>query len=109
MPKSNFNTINSLALFGGKKSITFRKPHWLWPVNSKNKIKVISNYFQNEHKSRSGYPLEVKKFEHFIKKFTKVKYAVAVNSGTSALHLSCLGLGLNKNECQTITSRTTIC
>ena len=69
MPKSNFYTIDSLALFGGKKSITFSKPHWLWPVNSRNKIKVISNYFKNEHKSRSGYPIEVKNFEQNFCKY----------------------------------------
>jgi UDP-4-amino-4,6-dideoxy-N-acetyl-beta-L-altrosamine transaminase len=37
-------------------------------------------------------------FEKKLKKFTGAKYAVAVNSATSALHISCLALGLKKND-----------
>lgn len=40
----------------------------------------------------------VKKFENKISNYVKSKYAVAVNSATSALHLSCLALGLKKND-----------
>ena len=98
MPKSNFNTINSLALFGGKKSITFNKPHWLWPVNSKNKIKVISNYFRNEHKYRSGYPEEVKNFERNFCKYLGTKYGLTTNSGTSALFAAFFAIDLRDGD-----------
>lgn len=37
-------------------------------------------------------------FEDAVKTFVNVKYALAVNSATSALHLACLALGLKKNE-----------
>ena len=37
-------------------------------------------------------------FENQLKKFTGAKYAVAVNSATSALHISCIALGLKKND-----------
>lgn len=37
-------------------------------------------------------------FENKIKKFTGSKYAVAVNSATSALHLACLALGVKKTD-----------
>ena len=37
-------------------------------------------------------------FEDKIANFCGSQYAVAVNSATSALHLSCLALGLSKNE-----------
>ena len=37
-------------------------------------------------------------FEKEIASFTGSKYAVAMNSATSALHLSCLALGLTKND-----------
>ena len=40
----------------------------------------------------------VQKFESNIKRICKSKFASAVNSATSALHLSCLSLGLKKNE-----------
>ena len=38
------------------------------------------------------------KFENLIQKKTTCKYAVATNSGTSALHISCLAIGLKKND-----------
>ena len=38
------------------------------------------------------------KFEKKICTFVKSKYAVAVNSATSALHISCLALNLKKND-----------
>ena len=37
-------------------------------------------------------------FEKLICKYVNAKYAVAVNSATSALHLSCLSLNLKKND-----------
>ncbi len=40
----------------------------------------------------------VPKFEKKICKITKSKFSVSVNSGTSALHISCMALGLKKND-----------
>ncbi len=40
----------------------------------------------------------VPKFEKLVSKFVNAKYAIAVNSATSALHLSCLSLNLKKND-----------
>ena len=40
----------------------------------------------------------VQVFEKKISKFCRSKYAVAVNSATSALHISCIALGLKKNQ-----------
>jgi perosamine synthetase len=40
----------------------------------------------------------VKKLETTFAKYIGVKYAIAVNSGTSALHLSLLALGVNKKS-----------
>lgn len=41
---------------------------------------------------------KVPEFEKKIKNFLGVKYCVAVNSATSALHLACLALKLKKND-----------
>ena len=41
---------------------------------------------------------QVLKFEKEIQKYLKVKYAVCVNSATSALHISCMALGLRKKD-----------
>ncbi len=41
---------------------------------------------------------KVPKFEKLVAKKVKAKYAIAVNSATSALHLSCMALGVTKND-----------
>ena len=41
---------------------------------------------------------KVREFEREIEKITKSKYSIAVNSATSALHLACLSLNLNKGD-----------
>ena len=40
----------------------------------------------------------VPKFEEEVSKYCGAKYAVAVSSATSALHLACLTLGLGKDD-----------
>ncbi|MBO6979367.1 MAG: UDP-4-amino-4,6-dideoxy-N-acetyl-beta-L-altrosamine transaminase [Prochlorococcus marinus XMU1428] len=40
----------------------------------------------------------IEKFENEISKYCKSRYALAVNSATSALHLSCLALNLKKGD-----------
>jgi len=50
---------------------------------------------------KSGYIAQGKKvasFEQKFARFQKVRYAVAVNSGTSALHLSLLALGIKRGD-----------
>lgn len=49
---------------------------------------------------------EVGKFEKLIGKKVGVKYVSAVNSATSALHISCLALGLSKNDILWTSSNT---
>ena len=41
---------------------------------------------------------ETKKFEFNLKKRFKSKYAVSVNSASSALHLACLAMNIKKND-----------
>ena len=41
---------------------------------------------------------KVEKFEKFLSTKVGAKYAIAVNSATSALHISCMALGLNKGD-----------
>lgn len=41
----------------------------------------------------------VPEFERSLLKYTGAKYAVAVNSATSALHIACLAIGLGKGDC----------
>ena len=41
---------------------------------------------------------KVTEFEKSICNYTKSKFAIAVNSGTSALHISCLSIGLSQGD-----------
>ena len=41
---------------------------------------------------------EIKKFEDKFAKYVGAKYAVACASGTAALHMSCLALGINSKS-----------
>ena len=41
---------------------------------------------------------QIKKFEKLISQEVGAKYVSAVNSATSALHISCLALGFKKND-----------
>ena len=49
---------------------------------------------------------EIKKFEDIFAKYVGSKYAIACASGTAALHLSCLALGINSKS-KVITSAIT--
>ncbi|MDD5618132.1 MAG: UDP-4-amino-4,6-dideoxy-N-acetyl-beta-L-altrosamine transaminase [Candidatus Omnitrophica bacterium] len=49
---------------------------------------------------------QVERFEKIIASYCGAKYAVAVNSGTSALHIACLAAGLQKGD-EAITSPIT--
>ncbi len=40
----------------------------------------------------------VKKFEAHIERYTNSRFATSTNSATSALHISCMALGLSKND-----------
>ena len=59
-------------------------------------IKHLKNCINSKWVSTGGN--YVSKFEKEIEKFTKAKYAVALNSGTSALDLSLKLLGINQDD-----------
>ena len=63
-------------------------------VNSKDIKSVVETL-------KSPWLTSGPKIEEFQKKISKItgsKYSVSTNSATSALHLSCLSLGLKKND-----------
>ncbi len=65
------------------------------PWVGKEEIFNIKKVFKNEW---LGYGPEVYKFEKKFAKFIGTKYAVAVNSGTAALHLALLCNDFDKNK-----------
>lgn len=62
---------------------------------NKADIKVVVDTLSSEYLTTGP---KVKEFEEKFAKFVNVKYAVAVSSGTAALHLACLAAGLKKGD-----------
>ncbi len=61
----------------------------------KDEIKSVKNVLKSNFLTSGP---SIKRFEELISKKTKSKFALSFNSATSALHLSCLALGLKKND-----------
>ena len=76
------------------------------PYFVKKDKKIISKCLDDNWVSTSG-PL-VEKFEQEIVKQTKCRYAVACSSGTAALHLALIGIGVKKNDLVLVSNLTFI-
>ena len=62
----------------------------------KSDLKLLKNCINTRNDSAAGdYSI---KFEKEIKKITKSKFVILTNSGTSALHISCILSGLNNKH-----------
>ena len=61
----------------------------------KNDIKAVTKVLKSDFLTQGP---NVNIFEKNISKFVDSKYAVAVSSASAGLHLSCLALGLKKND-----------
>lgn len=72
------------------------KFHLSRPFFDKNEEKIVKKAIKNTWVSTSGP--QVKIFEKNLSDFLNVKYAVATNSGTSALHLALLSCSVSKGD-----------
>lgn len=72
------------------KNISHNKPYL-----DKQEARAVAKVLQSDWLTTGK---EVEKLENNIKKLVGAKYAVAVNSGTSALHLSLLALGTGLDD-----------
>ena len=61
----------------------------------KNDIKAVSKVLRSNYLTQGP---EIKKFEFFFSKKVRSKYSISFNSCTSALHASCMALGVKKND-----------
>jgi len=71
-----------------------RIPYSRQKITSKD-VSAVTKILKSDFLTQ-GKTIEI--FEKEICKKVKVKYGVAVNSGTSALHIGCLALGLKSND-----------
>ncbi len=58
-------------------------------------IKCVINTLKSDFLTQGPVVID---FEKAVSRYTKSKFGVAVNSATSALHISCLALGLSEND-----------
>ena len=69
-------------------------PYSKQSINSKD-IKAVKEVLKSDFLT-SGPQTSI--FEKNISSYVNSKYAICVNSATSALHIACLSLGLKKND-----------
>jgi len=60
---------------------------------NKDDIRAVTRALENNFITQGP---NIISFENHVKKFVGVNYAIAVNSATSALHISCIAVGLKK-------------
>ncbi len=65
------------------------------PLVGRQESKAINDVMKSEWIIADS---EVRKFEKTVAKMNKFKYAVAVNSGTAAIHLALLSLGVKESD-----------
>ena len=58
-------------------------------------VQIVKNSLKENLITTGKY---VKKFEEKVSEFLKVKNAITCNSGTAALHLAFMAVGLKKND-----------
>ena len=83
-----------------RKFITFGKPCY-----DKNDIRLVNEILRSKWIGTGKKTLE---FEKNFSKYKKIKYSLAVNSCTAALHLSLLTLNIKKGD-EVITTPLTFC
>ena len=82
-----------------------------WPVISEEDIKSVEELMKKGEISYYGLEGKLKEFEEEICKYHNVKYALAVNSGTSSLHSAFFGINLGPGDeilCPTYTFLATV-
>lgn len=95
LKKKEKNKVNSNA----KINIIPYGKHFIDNDDIKSVVEVLKNGMLTQGP-------KVSEFENKIAKYVGAKYAVAVANGTAALHLSCLILGLNKDDAVIISPNT---
>jgi len=86
-----YSSLKKLKKFVVKNQITINKP-----VISKNDFNYIKKSISQIEISTYGSFTNL--FEKELKKYTKSKFVLCTNSGTSGLHLSLLALNINEDH-----------
>jgi len=79
-----------------KSKFNYKSLHLHEPDLDKNATKYLKSCVETNSVSTVGNFVD--KFENKISKLTGAKYVITTNSGTSALHISCILMGVKEND-----------
>lgn len=88
---------NALAYYGGAKSVPV-KINYTWPVIRDNDLMYAMEKVSNMELSFNSNEVEIRKLESKFSSLVGSPYALAMNSGTSALFTAFLCLGLKSGD-----------
>ena len=83
------------TLKGSSKNIKSRILPYSRQYLDKEDIKSVCNVLKSDYLTQGN---QVNKFEKLLQKKVGAKFAIAVNSATSALHIACIALDLQKGD-----------
>ncbi|MFE7112655.1 DegT/DnrJ/EryC1/StrS family aminotransferase [Streptomyces sp. NPDC057575] len=86
-----------LALLGGDPVIT-RAPANEWPFFTEDDIQAAAELIRRGEISYNGREGTVRDLEDHVRAYTGVRHALAVNSGTSALHSAFFAIGIEPGD-----------
>jgi dTDP-4-amino-4,6-dideoxygalactose transaminase len=88
---------SSLAILGGKPAVS-HPPTYSWPPITEGDIALLVQMLQRKELSYYGREGEVRELEDAFKEYFNIRYALAMSSGTAALHSAFFGLGLGSGD-----------
>lgn len=95
--------MSSLALLGGRKAVTARRRSPAWPHYSVRGIATVAMMLYTARGNAIGHNRVVKEAEAKFADYHGVRYALALSSGTGALHSALAGCGIEPGD-EVITS-----
>ncbi|MGH8794761.1 MAG: DegT/DnrJ/EryC1/StrS family aminotransferase [Stackebrandtia sp.] len=88
---------DKLAILGGEPVVE-SAPEYRWPQIGDQSVKQIVTMLQNGEISYVGRHGQVRRLEESFREYYGVGHALAVNSGTSALHSAYFALGIGPGD-----------
>ncbi len=87
-----------LAILGGPKAVTLEDEdaYGPWPIITDEEIELVTECMRRGW--LSGTPPIVEEFEEAFAKYHNVKYALAVNNGTAAIHAALFAVGVGPGD-----------
>lgn len=86
-----------LALLGGKPAVP-HPPAYSWPPITNSDTALLVQLLQRKELSYYGREGVVRELEEAFKVYFNVRYALAMSSGTAALHSAFFGVGLGEGD-----------